>query len=434
MQRFGGLLKEPSGTRTDVQMRVLWLSGRPLSLEDSGLSGTWLQAIAQSLVESGEVQLANIAQGPVPSMVRCDYGRIQQWIVPLSYRRTRSHLPEAKFVARVVEAVQEFRPDVVSVWGTESFWGLLTARKIIQGPAVLLEMQGLKLAVARCFHGGLSFAERLACMGLKEVLRGKGIRRQEKEFRRWGALEREIIEGHSDISTPSPWMKAQVGAINDRARIFSVDLPLRGPFYQREPWEGSDKHRIFCSAAYSHPFKGLHVAVRATALLKRVFPGIQLRIAGQHRKLGLRRDGYISWVNREIRRLGLEMQVVWLGPLDAAQIISELRVSSAALIPSFVESYGLALCEAMMLGVPTVTSFTGGTAYLARDEESCLFYPPDDTEMCAYQLARLLTGNGLAERLSQNARATALARNDPSLLARRRIEIYRAILESPVCL
>ena len=402
-------------------MKVLWLSGRILSADDNGRSGTWLQAMAQRLVESGEAQLGNITQGPVPRMVRQDHGRIQQWILPFVARGSRNRLPGSGAVAQIVKAVKQFRPDVIHVWGTEFFWGLLTARRIIQAPAVLL---------AKLFCGGLSFTERMACMGPKEWLRQSWIRRQQKEFKRWGLFEREIIKGHQNICAQSPWMEAQIKAINSSARIFSVDLVLREPFHLTEPWQGLDSHRIFYSAAYPQPYKGLHIAVRATAILKRTFPNIQLRIAGKHQRPGLRRDGYISWINREINRLGLGEHVVWLGPLNAAQIIYELKASFAMLISSFVESYSLALCEAMILGVPTVVSFTGGTAYLAKDEESSLFFPPGDAEMCAYQLARFFIDHELAKHLSQNARTTALIRHNPDILRQRQIEIYHTILEN----
>jgi glycosyltransferase involved in cell wall biosynthesis len=411
-------------------MKVLWLSGRILSADDNGCSGTWLQAMAEHLVDSDEVQLGNVTEGPVCTMVQKDYGPIRQWILPSVTGVSRGGLPGSDALTQIAKIVEQFCPDVIHVWGTEFFWGLLTARRIVRAPAVLLEMQGLKLALARLYCGGLSFTERLACMGPKEWLRGKGIWHRQREYLRWGAAEREIIRGHQNICVPSPWMEAQVRAINSSARMYGVDFPVLDPFHQAEPWCGSGNERIFCSAAYSSPFKGLHVAVRAIGILKKAFPRIQLRIAGPHQRSGLRRNGYISWLNREIRHLGLQDTVVWLGRLSVDQIISELRASSAALIPSFVESYSLALCEAMMLGVPSVVSFTGGTAYLAGNNGSVLFFPAGDAEMCAYQLARLLTDRDLAKRLSRDVRDIARSRHDPDRIRQRRIEIYRTVLKT----
>lgn len=169
--------------------------------------------------------------------------------------------------------------------------------------------------------------------------------------------------------------------------------------------------------------------MRALAILKKHIPEIQLRVAGAHQRPGLRRDGYIAWVNREIVRLGVEKSVTWLGPLSAAQLVDELDRCSAFIMPTFVESYGLALAEAMLLGVPTVVSFTGGTSFLARDEESALFFSPGDAEMCAFQAERLIKDRDLAERLSFQARDIAQVRHDPQRVLQRQITTYRQVLD-----
>lgn len=408
-------------------MKILWLSNRVLSEQDSGGTGTWLDAMSQGLIRSGEVELGNIAQGSVEKTTRQNHGPIQQWIVPSSAKLGRDGLPSPKTVAAIVKAAEEFSPDLLHAWGTEGFWGLLTARKLLRSPA-LLEMQGLKGAISRVFDGGLSFREQLACIGLKEILRQTSIFQDRKRFEKWGKIEKEIISGHRFISIHSDWMVSQVKAINSGAKIFRNDPALRASFYERAPWTFSGAPVVLCSAAYPSPFKGLHVAVRAVAILKRRFPSVELRIAGPHQRPGIRREGYIAWINREVHRSGIASNVHWLGAISAMQLVIELQNCSALVLPTFVESYCLALAEAMMVGVPSAVSFTGGTSFLAKDGDTALFFPPGDEAMCAYQLERLLTDRGLAKRLSRRAREVALVRNDRERIVRNQIEIYRQVL------
>jgi L-malate glycosyltransferase len=124
----------------------------------------------------------------------------------------------------------------------------------------------------------------------------------------------------------------------------------------------------------------------------------------------------------------LKENICWLGRLSAAQITCELRTASATVIPTFIESYSMAFVEAMKMGTPTVVSYTGGTGYLGRDEETCLFFPLGDEAMCAYQLERVLTDRELALRLSRQARQIALVRNDRQAIVQRQLEIYRQVL------
>lgn len=414
-------------------MKILWLSNKVLNENDNGTTGTWLSAMSQQLVESGQVELGNISTGCVNETTRQDYGMISQWLVPSVGKLNKQGLPESKVVASIIEIIKNFSPDLVHIWGTENYWGVLSANKMI--PFItLLEMQGLKRAIAKVYSGGLSFTEQISCIGLKELVRQNCIFNGQKQYKKWGEREKSIIAGHQFITTQSPWMESQVKALNQNSKIFLTDRILRQAFYNGEPWQHSGNPVIFCTSAYSSPFKGLHVAIRSTAILKRYFPNIQLRIAGSHQRSGLRRDGYIAWLCKEIERTGIESNIVWLGALSADQLVEQLKKCSAMVLPTYIESYCLALAEAMMLGVPTVVSYTGGTSWLAKDEVSALFFPPGDVEMCAYQLQRILYDKELSIRLSVNSRKSALKRHDLHTLVMNQLETYHHVIsEGSVC-
>lgn len=407
-------------------MKTLWLSNTILSDLDSGGTGTWLGAMARSLVAAGEIELCNITMGTVKTLTRNDAGPIRQWVIPVS-ALSHDGLPPAQIVDSIIKVVQEILPDLVHIWGTESSWGLLTARKLIQSRS-LLEIQGLKEPCSRVFAGGLSKLEQLACIGFKEIIKRRTIPSSRRTFEKWTRFEREIIAGHKFISTQSPWVDAWVKVSNASARVFHTELPLREAFYSATLWHPQNDPVIFCSAAYPVPFKGIHDAVRTLAILRRRFPHAKLRIAGALQFRGLRQDGYIAWVKRLAATLHIAGQIDWLGPISAREIVMELQKCSVMLMPSHCETYSVALAEALYLGVPTVSAHTGGAAWLARDEESALFFSPGDEVMCAYQIERILTNQELAEKLSHNARTIALARNNSETIVKKQLEIYHQVI------
>lgn len=418
---------EHTGSPAMKKMRIVWLSNKALSECDRGATGTWLDAMARGLVLSEQVQLANIAQGQVSVVSRSDCGDVQQWLVPNGARPKRGGLPGKRHVTGIIQAVEAFSPDLMHVWGTEVFWGLLSARRLLGGPA-LLEMQGLKSAIALVYSGGLSVREQLACVGIKEVLKFSPMWRGRKQFARWGKFEREIIRGHRFVTVPSDWLESRIRAINPLANVLRNDLALREQFCTAQPWAPQNEPEIFCSAAYPSPFKGIHVAIRALALLKPMYPGVQLRVAGPFQRPGLRQEGYVAWLNREAEWLGVQDRVHWLGPLPAQAVVTEMQRCAAVVLPTFVEGSSVVLAEAMRLGVPCVASFVGGTSSLARDEDSALFFPPGDADMCAFQVGRLLGDRELAQRLSRRSRGIALVRNDGEAIVSRQLSIYRQVL------
>jgi glycosyltransferase involved in cell wall biosynthesis len=414
-------------------MRILWFSNRAFSDRAATDSGTWLSALGDALATSDEVELCNITFGDGALPERRDHGRIRQWLLPRSALAAEG-MPSAHALAAVTDEVSRLAPDVVHVWGTESFWGLLTARGAIRGPS-LLEIQGLREPCIPVYWGGLNARDRLACLGPREILRPhNSISAERATNLRWGRREREIIAGHRFIVTPSPWAEDWAREINGKAEYAHADLPLRPAFYAAEPWAVSPpRQNVFCSAAYLAPFKGVHDAIRSFALLRRDLPAARLRIAGAVPRItGLRREGYAAWLRRLSARLGVADAVDWLGALPGDALVRELQSCGAMVMPSYCESYCMALAEALYLGVPAVTTRVGGTEWLAGAGPSALFFAPGDVAECAAQLQRVLSDADLAAGLSQTARSAALGRHDLGHLVADQLARYRKASTMPM--
>jgi len=408
-------------------MKILWFSNVVLSDVDKGVTGTWLGAIAERLIASGQVTLCNVARGNVRGPTPLDCSVLQQWLVPAT-PLNNDGFPSRKVVEGVLRIVDLFSPDLIHIWGVEVWWGLLRARGFLRQP-VLLEIQGIKGALSRVFAGGLTLKEQRSCQGLKEMVMQRSIEKDRRKFMAWGRFEKEIIAGCHHVVTQTPWVESWVRAANFGCNTYQTELMLRKQFYEAALWTPTtNEPAIFCSAAYPAPYKGVHDAIRAIALLSRRFPKIRLRIAGAHQKAGLRQDGYVRWLNTLCDELGVSGRIDWLGALSAELIVQEIQNCSVFVMPSHCETYCVALAEALYLGCPSVTSFNGGTSWLVADDTTGVFYPPGDVAMCAYQVERLLTDLDLAIRLSQNARAGAVARNNPKNIIASQLEIYRQVI------
>lgn len=409
-------------------MKVLWLSNKSLFDTRLGETGTWLDALSGILTSRGKIDLRNFCFGDVDVVTKYEREWLSEWVFPKPklIKNLSNFDPQSRSHLKV--AINEFSPDLIHIWGTETLWGQFAKDCQFDSP-VLLEMQGLKGAISKVYEGGLSWYDAISCIGLKELLRKNTIFNLKQKYKDWGVIEKNVITANQFIAVQSRWTESQVKAFNKEAVIYYSDRTLRPEFYGTKIWENTSKKIIFCSCAYSSPFKGLHIAVRALSILQKSYPDIELRIAGAHQRDGIRRDGYISWVCKEISRLGLDSNVRWLGPLSASDLVEELVVSSAFVLPSFIESYCLALAESMILGVPSVVGYSGGASWLAKDEETALFFPPGDEEMCAFQIDRVLSDSSLSLQLSDAARKVALKRHDLDSLVERQIKTYQDVIQ-----
>ena len=411
--------------------KILWLSNCAFTDDKMQVTGTWLIAMGEALLETGEVELNNITFGNVKKNTRRDCKGVSQWIIPHE-KTNKKGLLSHKTINFIKKIEAEIHPDLIHIWGTEGSWGMLAARKILKTP-VILDMQGILYAIAKVYYGGLTFKELLQCIGLKEILLPiRFLYFSKRAFDKKGVQERYVIQNIPFISVQSEWVRTHVEFENPTCKTFETGIILRNEFYDVPPWTIKENQNpiIFTSSSGSVPYKGLHVLFRAIAVLKKKFPTIQLRIAGSIQKSRYRyiRDGYSAWLLKEAERLDILNSIVWLGALNADEIIDQLHSSSMVVIPSYIETYCLALAEAMIVGVPTVVSYAGAMPELAQHNESSLFFPVGDYMSCSAQIEKLLNNMVLAEKLSIQARIEGLKRNNTDKVVKRQLEIYTKVI------
>jgi glycosyltransferase involved in cell wall biosynthesis len=404
-------------------MNILWFSNKAISTGDEGGTGTWLIALANVLKNQENIHLAIITEGKVEFTFYEKSNKIEQWILPLN----AYGLPSNTVKNDILKIIDEFKPDLIHVWGVERYWGIVT-RELTSKFPILVEIQGLKNEIWKYYDGELSFLEKIKTIGIKEIITRKTVFHQIHNYKSWGRKEERIIKDHQFFSTHSLWAEAKVFAINRNCKMFKNERVLRSEFYNSSSWDYNGDPVIFTSVGYPSPFKGLHVIIKAIELLKNDFANIKLKIAGSIQQKGLRKDGYLNFLINEIKQKRLEDNVEWLGQLDGKRIIEHLKTSSLALFPSYIESYGLAVAESMAFGIPVIASFNGGYSFLGKDEESILFFPPGDFSMCALQVKRILLNKDLAVKLGRNSKNEILIRNNPNKIINQQIKIYKEII------
>lgn len=99
-------------------------------------------------------------------------------------------------------------------------------------------------------------------------------------------------------------------------------------------------------------------------------------------------------------------------------------------LPSHSEGSPYVLLEAMAARVPVVATRVGGVPEMVKDEESALLVEASDPPQMAAALARLLTDEELAQRLSANAFALVATRYSPESFLRSLVEIYQKLLSN----
>ncbi len=127
------------------------------------------------------------------------------------------------------------------------------------------------------------------------------------------------------------------------------------------------------------------------------------------------------------RELGVMDDVRFMGKQECVEEI--LSIADVFLMPSGSETFGLAALEAMACHVPVVASRTGGLPELVVDGETGFLCPLGDIDAFTAATRRILTEDGLHERMAEASRRRAVEEFDVNRVVPLYEAHYAAVLE-----
>lgn len=132
-------------------------------------------------------------------------------------------------------------------------------------------------------------------------------------------------------------------------------------------------------------------------------------------------------LNAVIRKYSLEDTVRLLGWLDADGKRRLLSTADAFIHPSFFESFGIAILEAMDYGLPIITTCVGGIKDLVTDNVNGIIVEPGNTLQIAQAINTLKNNAELCRRYGEASSKHAADFYEPVIEQRLR-SIYESLL------
>ncbi|CEP68824.1 Glycosyl transferase, family 1 [Moorella glycerini] len=150
------------------------------------------------------------------------------------------------------------------------------------------------------------------------------------------------------------------------------------------------------------PLKGVHHLVNAFSCLARDFPQVRLTIVGREEY-----RGYAENLRRQVRQLGLEGRVQFVGQVPQAELAVWMSRAFVFVLPSLSEGLGRVVVEAMATGRPVIGSNVGGIPEMVQDGITGFLVPPGDEAALAEKLRWLLEHPVEAGEMGGRARTFA---------------------------
>ena len=403
-------------------MRILHFQNTQLSIyqirsggQTMNTNGSWMAALLGRMLQVTDFKFACAAFGKVRSIQTSRDDRVECFIIPRK--------GDERGLKLCRDLVNEWHPNLIHIHGTEGAYGLLTARSMVKCPTVI-SLQGLMGPYSEWYRyfGNSSLRDIIRMHRWMEIPALRGQWMGFIKYRKQATREREIIQGNRFFMGRTAWDRAYLKSLNPSAHYFFEGRLLREAFWQKR-WEleRAQRHRIIFTNA-GHPRKGTEVLLGALRLLKHDYPNIQVCIAGAIS----RRSGYGRYLRRWMVEFG--DAVIELGALNAEEMAEELTKSHVFVSPSFIDNSPNAVSEAQLLGMPVVSTYTGGLPSLIEEGQTGLFFSTGDVPMLASRLREIFEDDSLAVRLAMQAHFVASQRHDPDAVVKQCLHAYEYVM------
>ena len=419
-------------------MKILWLCNLMLPEialalgEKPSYTGGWMTGLLDDLQVDSNYQFAicfPMTHGKAVGSGRT--GKLQYYGFDFQTSLTEKITVLEK---RFLEILNDFQPDIVHIFGTEyahTFAMLKAGRKYGIVEKMVVSIQGMVSVYAKHYYGGIP-ARDIYMFSLRDLIKKDNIYLGAKNFKHRGNLEVESIKLCQNVIGRTDWDKACTEQINKDVHYFHCNETLREVFY-RNCWslDACKKHSLFVSQWYN-PIKGFHQVLYAVKVLAEVYPDIHVYTTGNNPldkniKKRMLRSHYANFIGKLIIQYKLEKHVTFLGALNAEEMCEAYINTHVFVSASSIENSPNSVGEAMILGVPTVSSDVGGVKNMLHHEQDGYIYPFEEPYMLAYYIKQIFDNDERALTFSENAKRHAGITHNRQTNSERTRQIYNWI-------
>ena len=422
-------------------MRILWLCNiilppvaLKMGLKPSDKEG-WILGAAGALSESGEHRLG--IAFPVPR-ARDGFRLSEKGTEYYGFYEDTAH-PEVYdplLVDRLKAVTDDFKPDIVHIFGTEYPHTLAMTKVMKACPGkVLIGLQGVMNVYKDHYFDGLPDRV-IKRVTFRDLVKRDSVIRQQRKFALRAENEVKALKNAVNVTGRTAFDRKAAEDINPDIVYHFMNETLRKEFYVLPEGETvKEPFSVFISQG-NYPIKGAHYMLEALHLLKPEFPSARLYIAGdditRHGTLKekLKLSSYGRYLLELTEKYDLKDCVVFTGSLNAADFRERLLRSSVYVCPSSIENSPNSLGEAMLLKVPCVAARVGGIPSIFDDGRDGILYEAGDVKGLKEAVARIWRDPDLAAEFTDHARRHALVTHDAKSNFGRLTEIYTRIQES----
>lgn len=417
-------------------MRVLWFTNTA-SLASSllnlpAIGGGWIESLERRLHNVNNIELAVAFRHGEEKLHKFAEGNGVYYAIPQKRKskvrqlldRHLNNLNDNELIGHCLEIIEDYKPDVINIFGTEDCFGLISKRTPIP---VIIHLQGiLSIYEKKWFSSGITKWTLIKHSGVKNLLKGMSLFHDYRKFKKASEREKVIFSQNNYFLGRTDWDKRITSVLSPQSRYYCSNEILRTEFYSTLWNKKSGNTKTFISTIQGNIYKGLETVFECAIILTNLkifeFKWIIAGISEEEIVVKI----FESKVGKSIKNFNIILN----GKTSSKELIKLELESDIFIHPSHIDNSPNSVCEAMHSGMPVIATYTGGTGSLLNDRKEGLLIQDGDSHSMAGAILELVKYPEYAAELGSNARERAMKRHDPDAIVNNLIKIYSEVLEN----
>lgn len=418
-------------------MKVLWLSPTPCGSIRKGnqplIGGGWLISLEDELKKRPNIELhvAYFAETREAAFIYkgvtyhpMGYEKPLNKIQRVLERRENIDKIDEKRLPWMLSVIDQSQPDIIHIHGSEG--SFITVLPHIVNIPIVVSIQGMLGPIGEKYYAGIPESTALKNESMRDLIHMETTKCQFKSLYDRAKREERYLQQVKYIIGRTFLDESYTCLLTPERQYYVVNEILRPEFYNVQ-WKGFiDTTCVKIVTTISGAiYKGIETILKSAYLLKKYAKcQFEWHIIGY--------DDQSKWVKISEKMTGLnchDCNLIFHGRIDALSLSKFLCESDIYVNASHIENSPNSVCEAMLVGMPIIATYAGGTASLLKHEEDGILVQDGAPYVMAGAIVNIIHRPEDALMLASSAREKALVRHNKVSIVNELMSTYNSILE-----
>lgn len=413
--------------------KVLWFSNTPANADEYlkislSETGGWLKSLDKAIQNNVDLHIAFYHNKDIGNFryLKTNYYPIIKH--KNFYKKARKFMMNDiiydEHLSIYLNLINNIKPDIIHIHGSENPFGCIIRETSMP---VVISIQGNITVYLHKFCSGIESkylkTKDAHISNLRTLMFPDSFKKTRNKFIKMQIREKRNLKHCKYVIGRTSWDKRISRILAPKRIYFHNDEMLRADFYHAKWIPKKQNKTILHSTNGNNFYKGLETICLTLYELNKLGIICEWRVAGINNN-----DLIVKVVKKKIKNKFPKNNLKFLGRLTGKDLTKKLLEADIYVMPSHIENSPNNLCEAMILGMPCIATFAGGTGSLLDNEKEGILIQDGDPLAMAGAIIEFYENPEYANFLGKNARKRALKRHNKDKIISNLLKIYNDIL------